>query len=226
MSRPNATNRRNSFQPPIITLGAALYEAYTTRKEKRASGSAQEIGRSGGKYAAVPFGGGRLDDGQGGEVERMREGDVFGDGNVDVPPPDYEDVVGEIEGGGAAAAAIGHRKEKREIRDGGIRLICGMMRRRRRGAGGSADVKMGFFERMRARKEAKRRAWMERRAERGGARGGGQSTLSHRIEAAEVKLHRTNFGISGRNNNRGTPVKSLSAADSGGAESRLDVSEA
>ena len=136
----------------------------------------------------MPFGGGRLDDGQGGEVERMREGDVFGDGNVDVPPPDYEDVVGEIEGGGAAAAAIGHRKEKREIRDGGDSFDLRNDEEEEEGrgflavhgeggddkvvGGGSADVKMGFFERMRARKEAKRRAWMERRAERGGARGG------------------------------------------------------
>lgn len=64
MSRPNndnANHRRNSFQPPIITLGAALYEAYTTRRDKRASGSAQEIGRSGGKYAVVPFEG-RMND--------------------------------------------------------------------------------------------------------------------------------------------------------------------
>lgn len=114
-----------------------------------------------------------MDDGQGGEVERMREGDVFGD----VPPPDYEDVVGE-----------GDLRDTKKERDGGDSFdlrndeeeegrgflaagadgdeIVGGERRE------SADVKMGFFERVRARKEAKRRAWMERRAERGGGRGG------------------------------------------------------
>ena len=45
------------------------------------------------------------------------------------------------------------------------------------GVGGrmeSEGVKMGFFERVRARKEAKRRAWMEKRGGRGGfgCRGG------------------------------------------------------
>lgn len=49
--------------------------------------------------------------------------------------------------------------------DGGEDVVGGGRRE-------SADVKMGFFERVRARKEAKRRAWIEMRAQRGGGRGG------------------------------------------------------
>jgi hypothetical protein len=124
-----------------------------------------------------------------GERDGMRE--VEGHGGDDVPPPDYEDVVREGEGGGA------FEKEKndgmRKERDGGESFdlrnddeeegrgflaahnddggeVVGGGRRE------SADVKMGFFERVRARKEAKRRAWMEKRgggAGRGfGCRGG------------------------------------------------------
>lgn len=108
---------------------------------------------------------------------RMREGDVFGDWNGDVPPPDYEDVVGE-----------GDLRDTKKERDGGDSFDLrndeeeegrGFLAAGADGGdddgvvgSGSADVKMGFFERVRARKEAKRRAWMERRAERGGARGG------------------------------------------------------
>jgi hypothetical protein len=99
----------------------------------------------------------------------------------DVPPPDYEDVVRE--GGHGTGADGGDMKEKEEdtnpfdlrndeeeegrgflaARDGDDDEIVGG------GSLGNAGVKMGFFERVRARKEAKRRAWMEKRAARGGA---------------------------------------------------------
>ena len=195
MTRPTPNNnRRNSFQPPIITLGAALYSAYQTRKEKHASGSAQEIGRSGGKYSPVPFES---------RSEREREAvatmEGFGlerkdvrremEGDGDAPPPDYEDAVrggegvvgaaverkkGERDGGGYSFDLRDADEEGRgflaEGEDDGYEAVGGG------GRAGSEGVKMGFFERVRARKEAKRRAWMEKRgggAGRGfGCRGG------------------------------------------------------
>jgi hypothetical protein len=197
MYQHSPDRRRNSFQPPIITLGAALYDAYQTRKEKRASASMQDIGRSGGKYAAVPFEG-RTEEDYRQDFAAAMEGFAAEEkgkrGEGDVPPPDYEDVVRESrQFSGCAALEVDTTRKKNE-RDGGDSFdlrddeegreflaavgghydvvdddeeIVGGGRK-----GSATGVKMGFFERVRARKEAKRRAWLEKRAERGGGRGG------------------------------------------------------
>lgn len=113
----------------------------------------------------------------------MAQGDGDGDGD-DVAPPGYEDVFGEGEGGGL-------KQEKgREERDGGYpfelrnedgeegRGFLAAHEDEGESVGGertdSEGTKMGFFERMRARREAKRSAWMEKRGGRGGfgCRGG------------------------------------------------------
>jgi hypothetical protein len=190
MSRPTPSNntRRDSFQPPIVTLGAALYSAYQTRKEKRNSGSAQEIGRSGGKYSPVAFEN-RWSDREreavatleGFGLEKKREKEVVGvrggegDGD-DVLPPDYEDVFGEDEGKGDEKDG-GDPFELRDAEEEGRGFLAAAGDGDESVGGGkmeSEGAKMGFFERMRARREAKRSAWMEKRGGRGGfgCRGG------------------------------------------------------
>ena len=145
-------------QPPIVALAGAIYGAYQTRKEKRASASSQDIGLEGGKYVIVPQQQSDLDavDGQ-----ALHE--------KDVSPPDYEDVIRNDEG--MKESDLGPYDDREEEDPF---LAPGEDGQKREG------VKMGFFERLHAKKEekrlmreerreswrAERRSWMESRAER------------------------------------------------------------
>lgn len=152
-------------QPPIVALAGAIYGAYQTRKEKRASASSQDIGLEGGKYVIVPQQQSHLDDVSGRGLDEK-----------DVSPPDYEDVVRNDEG--TKEADLGpyddHEEEDPFLAPGedGESL--------RDGRGERTEVKMGFFARLHAKKEEKRlereerreawrserRSWIESRAER------------------------------------------------------------
>jgi hypothetical protein len=151
-------------QPPIVALAGAIYGAYQTRKEKRASASSQDIGIEGGKYVVVP---------QQSHADAV-EGRALHEKGV--PPPDYEDVIrndgeGLFYGDGQKVEEFG-RYDDREEED--PFLAPGEDGQKREG------VKMGFFERLHAKKEekrlmreerreswrAERRSWMESRAER------------------------------------------------------------
>lgn len=151
-------------QPPIVALAGAIYGAYQDRKEKRAEASVQDIGLEGGKYAAVS---------QHNHSDTM---DEFGHVDKSVPPPNYEDVVNDY------GDTLHHDVDSKDIDNGmcddGVAenalLAADSDNRGRRG------VKMGFFERLHAKKEEKRlereerreiwraekRAWVQSRAER------------------------------------------------------------
>jgi hypothetical protein len=160
-------------QPPIVALAGAIYGAYQSRKEKRAVASAQEIGVEGGKYAAVP---------------QQSHSDTF-DAHVvhekDVAPPNYEDVIRNDD------SSMRHGADSRDVdsesydtRDDERAFLAAGEEGAGAGARGSQEglngVKMGFFERVHARKQEKRqereerreawreekRAWRESRAER------------------------------------------------------------
>ncbi|GAB7330930.1 hypothetical protein MBLNU13_g02447t1 [Cladosporium sp. NU13] len=73
-------------QPPIFALAGAIYGAYQTRKEKRASASSQDIGLEGGKYVIVP------------QQSHLDAVDGRALHEKGVPPPDYEDVIRNNEG--------------------------------------------------------------------------------------------------------------------------------
>ena len=98
--------------------------------------------------------------------EKERDEEEDDDDDDGAPPPDYEDVFGdefrlrddENDGDGYG---YGYYDGEEEIIGGGVK--------------GCAGVKMGFFDRMRAKREAKRRVWLERRGEsqRGGGCAGG-----------------------------------------------------
>jgi hypothetical protein len=158
-------------QPPIVALAGAIYGAYQTRKEKRASASSQDIGIEGGKYVVVPQQ--SLADAVDGQVLHEKG----------VAPPDYDDVI-RNDGGGMQDGSdrkddeFGPYDDREEEDpflapgedDGSVR----------RGLGKREGVKMGFFERLCAKKEekraereerreswrAERRSWVECRAER------------------------------------------------------------
>lgn len=151
---PSSTmcHNRRSGPPPLIALGAAMFGAYQERRNRRSG--AIEIPE------AAPF---LAQDGS----SDSRTNDKA---EADVPPPDYEDVISNRD-----------REFKAESKG------------EKRGDDGSDDEhrlsdsehsgekvegeKMGFFQRMQAKKEAKRaerRAWMDGRRGRGwGGRGRG-----------------------------------------------------
>ena len=99
-----------------------------------------------------------------------------GDGD-DVAPPGYEDVFGEGEGKGDEKDG-GDLFDLRNAGEEGRGFLAADNEEDDEKVGGgmmeSEGAKMGFFERMRARREAKRSAWMEKRGGRGGfgCRGG------------------------------------------------------
>jgi hypothetical protein len=145
-------------QAPIVALAGAIYGAYQTRKEKRASASSQDIGIEGGKYVVVP---------------QQSHADAV-DGQA--APPDYEDVIrndggGLKDGDGLKDEEFGEYDDREEEDPF---LAPGEDGEKREG------VKMGFFERLHAKKEekrlereerreawrAERRSWVESRAER------------------------------------------------------------
>jgi hypothetical protein len=159
----------NRRQPPIVALAGAIYGAYQSRKEKRAEGSAQDIGLKGGKYRAVS---------QQSHADAL---DGFDLHEKDMPPPDYEDVVRDHDDTLFHAADSKH-DESGLCDNGGDNENAFL-------AGGDDDenankarddVKIGFFGRLHVRKEEKRmereerreawkegrRAWVESRAER------------------------------------------------------------
>lgn len=158
-------------QPPIVALAGAIYGAYQTRKEKRASASSQDIGLEGGKYIAVH------------QQSHLDAVDGRALHEKGVPPPDYEDVIRNDEGTlhhgldpkDSDFDPYDDREEEDpflapEEDDESVREVHG----ERNG------VKMGFFQRLQAKKEekrlereerreawrAERRTWMESRAER------------------------------------------------------------
>jgi len=136
-------------QPPIVALAGAIYGAYQDRKQKRASASLQDIGIEGGKYAAVP--------------QQSYSDDVDGRAlhEKGVAPPDYEDVVRDDDGAMQDAkddgfGMYGDRDEEDPF--------LGAGEDDENDARGERDgVKMGFFERLQARKEGKRLEREERR---------------------------------------------------------------
>lgn len=158
-------------QPPIVALAGAIYGAYQTRKEKRASASSQDIGLEGGKYIIVP---------QQSHLDAV-DGQALHEKGVS--PPDYEDVIrndeGDLHHGSGPRDSDFRPYDDREEED--PFLAPGEDEESvRDGRGGREGVKMGFFQRLQAKKEekrlereerreawrAERRSWMESRAER------------------------------------------------------------
>jgi hypothetical protein len=149
-------------QPPIVALAGAIYGAYQTRKEKRASASSQDIGLEGGKYIAVP------------QQSHLDAVDGRALHEKGVSPPDYEDVIRNDEGTKDTTdfGPYDDREEEDPFLAPGEDERDGHAERN--------GVKMGFFQRLQARKEEKRlereerreawrterRTWMESRAER------------------------------------------------------------
>ena len=148
-------------QPPIVALAGAIYGAYRTRKEKRASASSQDIGLEGGKYVIVP---------QQSHPDAVDGGALHEKG---VPPPNYDDVIRNDEGTKDAEFEPYNDREEEDPF-----LVPG--EDEREGRGERDGVKMGFFQRLQAKKEekklereerreawrAERRSWTESRAER------------------------------------------------------------
>ena len=149
-------------QPPIVALAGAIYGAYQTRKEKRASASSQDIGLEGGKYIVVP---------QQSHLDAV-DGQALHEKGVS--PPDYEDVVRNDEG--TKDAKFGPYDDREEEDP----FLAPGDDEREEIHGERDGVKMGFFQRLQAKKEEKRlereerreawrterRTWMESRAER------------------------------------------------------------
>jgi hypothetical protein len=159
----------NRRQPPIVALAGAIYGAYQSRKEKRAEGSAQDIGLEGGKYRAVS---------QQSHADALDDSDIQEKG---VPPPNYEDVVRDHDDPEYHAADSKDLDsglcDNDRIDENAFLAAAGDDEHVNKARG---DVKMGFFGRLHARKEEKRmereerreawkegrRAWVESRAER------------------------------------------------------------
>lgn len=154
--------------PPCVALAGAIYGAYQSRKTKRAEASAREMSLTEKQqYATVP------------KQSLPAAMDGFALQEKGVPPPDYEDVVANHAHTADSKRPIPDLHDESDDEDAFLAAEeSGESEEKTREE--LQAVKMGFFERLQARKEAKRigreerreawraekRAWREARAER------------------------------------------------------------
>lgn len=134
-------------RPPIVALAGAIYGAYQSRKERRAEASTREISLTEEQYASIP-------------KQSLPEAmDGLALQEKGVPPPDYEDVVAN------RASALHYTADSKqtisdlhdESDDEDAFLAAEESGEPEAKTPDELQaVKLSFFERLQARKEAKR----------------------------------------------------------------------
>lgn len=141
-------------QPPIVALAGAIYGAYQSRKDKRAEASAREISLTEEEHASTP-------------KQSLPEAmDGLALQEKGVPPPDYEDVVANrsntLHYTADSKQTIPDLHDESDDEDAFLAAEeSGEPEEKTRDE--LQAVKLSFFERLQARKEAKRIGREERR---------------------------------------------------------------